>query len=210
MSAVLARHQVPRLWELDCPTGTVVRYQRQAPGELVHVDVKRQGRIPEGGGHRMLGKACARGAGSIKGWAMTICMWPSTTAPGLPRWRPWPMSVAAAVLASLLGRWPRPGSAPPDPAVSAQSNGKVERLHHTLNQEWAYARVYHGNQARLDALPGWVHTANHHRPHTALGGRSPMQTSTNPLGTTVSRPWILLPVGGSTRHWPWPQTGAAS
>ena len=58
VSAVLVRHRVPRLWELDRPTGMPVRYQRQAPGELVHIDGKRQGRIPDGGGHRMLGKAC--------------------------------------------------------------------------------------------------------------------------------------------------------
>ena len=58
---MLARHRVPRLWELDRPTGAVVRYQRERPGELVHLDIKRQGRIPEGGGHRLLGKDCASG-----------------------------------------------------------------------------------------------------------------------------------------------------
>ena len=55
--AVLARYQLPRLAELDRPTGQVVRYQRQRPGELLHVDIKAQGRIPEGGGHRLLGRA---------------------------------------------------------------------------------------------------------------------------------------------------------
>jgi hypothetical protein len=39
--AVLQRHQVPRLADLDRPTGQVVRYQRQRPGELVHLDVKK-------------------------------------------------------------------------------------------------------------------------------------------------------------------------
>ena len=59
--AVLVRHQVPRLWELDRPTGQVVRYQRQRPGELVHLDVKKQGRIPDGGGHRIHGRQRALG-----------------------------------------------------------------------------------------------------------------------------------------------------
>src|SRR5215208_7283373 len=59
--AVLVRHQVPRLWELDRPTGQVVRYQRQRPGELVHLDIKKQGRIPDGGGHRIHGRQRARG-----------------------------------------------------------------------------------------------------------------------------------------------------
>jgi transposase InsO family protein len=59
VSAVLARHQLPRLAELDRPSGQVVRYQRQRPGELVHVDIKAQGRIPNGGGHRLLGRRSA-------------------------------------------------------------------------------------------------------------------------------------------------------
>jgi transposase InsO family protein len=67
-----------------------------------------------------------------------------------------------------------------------QSNGKVERLNHTINLEGAYAGVDAGNQARLDALPGWVHAYNHHRPHTALGGRSPCKPSTTSPGTTPS------------------------
>lgn len=59
VAAVLTRHQVARLADLDRPTGTVVRYQRDRPGELVHVDVKKQGRVPDGGGWRVHG----RGAG---------------------------------------------------------------------------------------------------------------------------------------------------
>ena len=58
--AVLRRRHAPRLADLDRPTGQVVRYQRQRPGELVHLDVKKQGRIPDGGGHRVLGAAAGR------------------------------------------------------------------------------------------------------------------------------------------------------
>jgi transposase InsO family protein len=69
VSRVLARHQVPRLCTLDPITGeqikaskaTAVRYERDRPGELVHMDVKKIGRIPDGGGWRAHG----RGAGSI-------------------------------------------------------------------------------------------------------------------------------------------------
>jgi hypothetical protein len=53
----LHRHQLPRLAQLDRPSGQVVRYQRQRPGELLHVDIKAQGRIPQGGGHRLLRRA---------------------------------------------------------------------------------------------------------------------------------------------------------
>lgn len=56
---VLARHGRPRLWELDCATRKVVRYERDRPGELAHVDVKKQGRIPDGGGWRVHGRGHA-------------------------------------------------------------------------------------------------------------------------------------------------------
>lgn len=69
VSRVLARNQVPRLSALDPITGeviraskvTAVRYERAYPGSLAHMDVKKLGRIPNGGGWRLHG----RGAGSI-------------------------------------------------------------------------------------------------------------------------------------------------
>jgi transposase InsO family protein len=70
VSRVLARHHVPHLCALDPITGdlirasksTAVRYERERPGELVHMDGKKIGRIPDGGGWRALG----RDAGSIQ------------------------------------------------------------------------------------------------------------------------------------------------
>jgi transposase InsO family protein len=64
VSRVLARHQVPHLCALDPITGellrasrrTAVRYERQRPGELAHMDVKKLGRIPDGGGWRAEGQ----------------------------------------------------------------------------------------------------------------------------------------------------------
>lgn len=52
---VLRRKGMPRLSDLDRATRTIVRYERDRPGELLHVDVKKQGRIPDGGGWRKLG-----------------------------------------------------------------------------------------------------------------------------------------------------------
>ena len=58
VSAVLRRYRVPRLAHLDRATGRVVRrYERERPGELVHVDIKKLGNIPDGGGHRVHGRA---------------------------------------------------------------------------------------------------------------------------------------------------------
>lgn len=54
---VLARYGLARLAHLDRATGRVVRrYERATPGELVHVDIKKLGNIPDGGGHRTLGR----------------------------------------------------------------------------------------------------------------------------------------------------------
>jgi transposase InsO family protein len=59
--AVLRREGLHRLDWLDRPTGLRIRrYERERPGELVHVDVKKLGRIRVGGGHRMLGRSTAR------------------------------------------------------------------------------------------------------------------------------------------------------
>jgi transposase InsO family protein len=58
---VLCRHRLNRLAWLDRPTGRVIRrYERAHPGELVHVDVKKLGRIPSGGGHRVHGRDSAQ------------------------------------------------------------------------------------------------------------------------------------------------------
>lgn len=55
---VLVRYRLARLAHLDRATGRVVRcYERAAPGEMVHVDIKRLGNIPDGGGHKVLGRA---------------------------------------------------------------------------------------------------------------------------------------------------------
>jgi transposase InsO family protein len=54
-----------------------------------------------------------------------------------------------------------------------QTNGKVERFHRTLADEWAYARLYRSDTERCAEFPIWLHTYNHHRGHTALGGQPP-------------------------------------
>ena len=64
-----------------------------------------------------------------------------------------------------------------------QTNGKAGRLNLTLKHEWAYVTAYPSNQARLDALAHWLHHYNHHRAHTALGGRPPISRVNNPPGS---------------------------
>ena len=67
ISRVLRRHDLPRLCTLDPLTGELIRsskittrrYERERPGELVHMDVKKLGRIPDGGGWRSRGREAA-------------------------------------------------------------------------------------------------------------------------------------------------------
>ena len=54
---VLRRHRMSRLVHLDRPTGAPIRYERDHPGELVHIDLKNLGRIPLGGGRRCASEA---------------------------------------------------------------------------------------------------------------------------------------------------------
>src|SRR5690606_28216025 len=66
VSKVLTRYRVPLLGHIDLNTGVrvrkakPVRYERERPGDLVHVDVKKLGRIPDGGGHRTRGRQAGR------------------------------------------------------------------------------------------------------------------------------------------------------
>ena len=63
-----------------------------------------------------------------------------------------------------------------------QTNGKVERFHRTLADEWAYARLYSSDAERCAEFPRWLHTYNHHRGHTALGGQPPASCVPNLSG----------------------------
>ena len=60
-----------------------------------------------------------------------------------------------------------------------QTNGKVERFNRSLLEEWAYRRLCRSNAARDHALQPWIHRYNHHRAHTALGGRPPISRVNN-------------------------------
>lgn len=63
-----------------------------------------------------------------------------------------------------------------------QTNGKIERFHRTLADGWAYARFYESTEERDSGLPTWLHFYNHHRAHSAIGGRPPVTRLTNVPG----------------------------
>jgi transposase InsO family protein len=209
--AVLRRQRLPRLWELDRPTGQVVRYQRQRPGELVHLDIKPQGRIPAGGGHKSLGRQAGRRNRCGVGYDYLHVAVDDATRLAYVEAHPRQDGAAAAAftgraLAWFAGYgvgvervltdngWCYRSQAFQQVLAAAgvrhrrtrpyrpQTNGKAERFNATLSLEWAYAQPYASNQARLDVLPVWLHVYNYHRPHHALGGQTPMQQLNNVPG----------------------------
>ena len=89
VQAVLRRYRMPLLRHLDHNTGLAVRrprphrYEHPAPGDLVHLDIKKLGRIPDGGGHRKLGTHDRQPAQQkARAAAMPTCITPSMTTPG--------------------------------------------------------------------------------------------------------------------------------
>jgi transposase InsO family protein len=210
--AVLRRHHMSRLDHTDRPTGIPLRFVRERPGELLHLDVKKLGRIPPGGGHRMRGRGARTESWkkrhrpgydylhvAVDDHSRASYVWAFSDDRGETAARF--LIQAAAHFAELGVRIGRVmtdrakcyiesrafqeareqlGIAHrPTRGYRPQTNGKAERYIRTLVGEWAYIRLYRSNAERLRALPGWVHFDNHHRPHTALGGRTPMDALVN-------------------------------
>ena len=204
---VLRRQRAPRLADLDRPTQRPVRYTRQEPGELLPLDVKKLGRIPPGGGHRIWGRP--HGRRGRRGYdflhvAIDDCSrvafvqaYPDERGPTTARF----LAEAAAFFAARGVRiqavmtdcaWGYTRAAAFRAGLARlgarhlvtrpyrpQTNGKAERFIKTLLAEWAYVRLYLSNPARLQTLPAWVAACNQHRPHTALDGSPPMRVLVN-------------------------------
>ncbi len=121
VSRILARAHVPKLWDLDPLTGirirasraTERRYERDAPGDMIHIDVKKLGRIPDGGGWRADPNQSVRN--HTKGHTRlvsTTFTWLSMITPGSRSSRFTRMRKVPPAPGSLLGpqrSWPRTG-----------------------------------------------------------------------------------------------------
>ncbi|HUA95988.1 MAG TPA: IS481 family transposase [Acidimicrobiales bacterium] len=201
---VLSRHGLNRLAWMDRPSGRVIRrIQTDHPGELVHIDVKKLGRIPPGGGWRAHGRGnvahqsttrvgydfvhSAIDAHSRLAFSEVLSDEKGPTCAGFferaqdffgahgivveavltDNARNYLGQDFTAALGAVQHRRIRPRR--------PQTNGKVERLNRTLLEEWACVRIYTSNAQRTRALDRWLHTYNHHRGHTSLGGRAPIE-----------------------------------
>lgn len=198
--AVLVRHGLNRLDHLDRATRAPIRrMEMDRPGELVHVDVKKLGRIPKGGGWRVRGRGYPGGharkrqvgyafvhsavdAHSRLAYSEVLADEQGATAAAF-----WLRAAAyfagmGIVVERVLtdnGSCYRSrdfATALGDICHSRTrpyrpaTNGKVERFNRTLLAEWAYARPWSSDAQRTRALTAWLHRYNHHRHHTAIGG----------------------------------------
>jgi transposase InsO family protein len=223
--AVLVRCRINRLSHIDRVTGEPLRrYEHDHPGSLIHVDVTKFGNIPDGGGHRFVG----RQQGKVN----------KRDTPGLPRGADGNPRTGTAYLHTVIDDHSRVAYVEicaDEKAVTAigvlqravawfadrgvtvervlsdngscykshawrdacaelavvhkrtrpyrpQTNGKIERFHRTLGDGWAYARFYPSEAERRAAFPGWLHFYNHHRAHSAIGGKPPFSRLTNLSG----------------------------
>jgi len=208
---ILRRHDMPHLRHCDPMTGAVIktskatamRYERARPGELVHVDVKKLGRIPDGGGWRAHGRSKeVRGRGNGYDYVHSMVDDHSRLAYSeiLPDEKG---PTCAAFLLRAAQYFAEHGITDIErvltdnhlsyrrsndfaAAVAALGarhkfikphcpwqNGKVERFNRTLQTEWAYRRVFNSNTQRAEALAPWLTEYNTQRRHSALGGQPP-------------------------------------
>ena len=181
------------------------RYQREHPGELIHVDIKKIAGIPEGGGWRTRGKgyqgehAKHRRAGyryihsalddrsrivyseilddeqgktaadfweRAAGWFEAIgikCERVITDNGSCYRSGHWHRACKTTGTTVKKTRPRRP-----------QTNGKVERFHRILLEEWAYICAWNSETQRHHAYNGFIHFYNHHRSHGSLKWATPI------------------------------------
>jgi transposase InsO family protein len=198
VSKYLRQHRLSRARDLE-PKEPARRYEREHPGELIHLDIKKLGRI-ERVGHRVTGdrRDSSRGAG----WEFAhvaiddasrlayVEVLPSEgqddATAFLERALAWFASYGITVERVMTDN----GSAYRSRTFARacrlhglrhirtkpytpRTNGKAERFIQTALREWAYRRAYAASRQRTDELRPWIHRYNHHRPHTACAGLPP-------------------------------------
>ena len=209
---IAARAGLNRLRALE-PKEPVVRYERSRAGELIHLDVKKLGRIGRPG-HRVHGDRTTRGRGI--GWEFVhVCIDDATRLAyvevlGDER------GVTAAAFVRRAAAWYRKHGITVERVMTdngsgyvslefrracaelaarhirtrpyrPKTNGKAERFIQTMLREWAYALPYETSDERTKALRRWLSFYNRHRPHCGWNGKSPWERlRIGPLNNVVS------------------------
>ena len=205
VARIMRRQGLARLRQLEPPV-PVQRYQWAHPGDLLHLDVKKLGRIGRVG-HRITGDRRSRVRGI--GWEFVHVAIDDasrmayvevlrdeggvTTTKFLWRARAWfrrhgihvrrvLTDNGAGYIADRFARLCRSAglrhrrTRPYTP----RTNGKAERFIQTLLREWAYRRAYPSSHQRTEALPAWLYYYNWERGHGALHGRPPISCLATP------------------------------
>ena len=199
VSRVLRRAGLSRLSDLQ-PREPVQRYERDAPGELLHIDIKKLGRI-ERAGHRVTGTREGRIQGA--GWEYVFVAVDDHSRIAFTQLHPDERKESAvAFLRAAHAYYAQLGvtiqrlitdNGPAfhsntffdachqldithrfTRAYRPQTNGKAERFIQSALREWAYGRAYNHSAQRRAALPIWNHFYNWHREHHGIGCQTPM------------------------------------
>jgi len=195
---ILRHAGMSRLRDLE-PAPPVWRYERETPGELLHMDIKKLGRFQRPG-HRVTGNRRVGSAGA--GWEFVHVAIDDNSRLAFTQVRPdekaasaWRFLIDAVRYYRSLGikvtgvmtdngscykkKFNRTCRAlgikhlytrPYTP----RTNGKAERFIQTVLREWAYARSYASSEQRKQHLPVWTHQYNWHRPHASLAYKPPI------------------------------------
>lgn len=196
--AVLRRHGLGRLKDLE-PREPVIRYQWNQPGEMVHLDIKKLGRI-ECVGHRIHGDR--RGPRKDAGWEyLHVCI-DDATRVGYAEVLPDERGQTCAEFLERAAHWFGQRNVQFERVMTdngggylsyvfrraveklgarhirtrpytPRTNGKAERFIQTCKREWAYARAYSHSRVRTQALRSFLNQYNCHRPHWGIGRITP-------------------------------------
>lgn len=201
VARVLKRHGLERLKKLDPPV-PVRRYEKTRPGELVHLDVKKLGRV-KGVGHRITGHHAGVHRNRGIGWEFVhVCVDDYTrlayvevltdekgvtVAAFLLRATAWFAEQGVTVERVMTDNGSGYVSKDFAAAVAEirarhlrtrpytpRTNGKAERFIQTMLREWAYGRPFQSSYRRRAALPAWLRRYNERRPHAGIGGATPI------------------------------------
>ena len=208
--AVLKRRGLSRLRDLDRTTGIPIRYVKDCPGELVHVDIKKLGQVPDGGGWRAIGIE-NRGTRQKVGYEFCHSMVNNHSRVAYTEILDSENTQACAGFMLRAAQWfaglgYRIDRVMTDNALAytrgraftttldtigathkrirpfpPQTNGKVERFHQTLLAGWTDKHAYQNNDKRRQTLTGFIDTYNQTRPHSELGRQSPITVLANHL-----------------------------
>jgi transposase InsO family protein len=209
VGTVLRRLGLGRLSALEVPP-PVVRYERAAAGELLHLDSKKLGRI-HGLGHRVTGERRGHRARGV-GWEhlhvaiddasrlayteLLVDERGATCAGFLARAAAWFASLGVRierVMTDNAFAYTRSQAFKTALAelgarhlttrpYRPRTNGKAERFIQTALREWLYGKPYVSSAARATDMPAWLHWYNHHRPHAGIHAATPARRLNNLLG----------------------------